>query len=64
MNNAPSMRCLLAAEALQFWEYELGMSISSVNGDPRGDCSVLRSEVGEFFSVGIGMQKKIPPKEV
>jgi hypothetical protein len=24
----------------------------------------LRSEVGEFFSVGIGMQKKIPPKEV
>jgi hypothetical protein len=40
------------------------MSISSVNGDPRGDCPVWRSEVGEFFPVGMGMEEKVPPKEV
>jgi hypothetical protein len=40
------------------------MSISYVNEDPRGDCPVFRSEVGEFFSVGMGMKEKIPPKEV
>jgi hypothetical protein len=38
------------------------MSISSVNGDPRGDCPVLRSDVSEIFSVGI--EEKVPPKEV
>jgi hypothetical protein len=38
------------------------MSISSVNGDPRGDCPVWGSEVGEFFLVG--MEEKIIPKEV
>jgi hypothetical protein len=37
------------------------MSISSVNGDPRGDFSVWRSEVGEFFPVGMGMEVKVPP---
>jgi hypothetical protein len=36
------------------------MSISFVNGDPRGDCPVWRSEVGEFFPVG--MEEKIPRK--
>jgi hypothetical protein len=38
------------------------MSISSVNRDPHGDCSVWRSKVGEFFPVG--MEVKVPPKEV
>jgi hypothetical protein len=40
------------------------MSISSVNGDPRGDCPVWRYEVGEFFPVRMGMKVKVPPKEV
>jgi hypothetical protein len=40
----------------------IGISISSVNQDPRGDCPVWRFEVGKFFSVG--MEEKIPPKEV
>jgi hypothetical protein len=40
------------------------MSISSVNRDSRGDCSVWRFEVGEFFSFGMEMEEKIPPKEV
>jgi hypothetical protein len=40
------------------------MSISSINRDPRGDCPVWRSEVGEFFPVWMGMEVKVPPKEV
>jgi hypothetical protein len=40
----------------------LGMSISSVNEDPRGDYLVWRSEDGEFFPVR--MEDKVPPKEV
>jgi hypothetical protein len=40
----------------------IGMSTSSVNKDPCGDCPVWRSEVGEFFSMG--MEEKTPPKEV
>ncbi|MCH80657.1 hypothetical protein A2U01_0001428 [Trifolium medium] len=40
------------------------MSISSVNGDPRGDCPVWGPEDGEFFPVGMGMEEKVPPKEV
>ncbi|MCI05179.1 hypothetical protein A2U01_0026229 [Trifolium medium] len=40
------------------------MSILSVNGDSRGDCPVWRSEDGEFFSVGMGIEEKVPPKEV
>ncbi|MCI95769.1 hypothetical protein A2U01_0117068, partial [Trifolium medium] len=40
------------------------MSISSVNGDPRGDCPVWGPENGEFFPVGMGMEDKVPPREV
>jgi hypothetical protein len=40
------------------------MSISSVNRDPRGDCPVWRFEVGKFFSVEMGMEEKVPLKEV
>jgi hypothetical protein len=40
----------------------LGMSISSVNEDPGGDCPTRRFEVGKFFSVG--MEEKVHPKEV
>jgi hypothetical protein len=40
----------------------IGMSISSVNEDLCGDCLVWRFEVGEFFSVGMGMEEKIPRK--
>jgi hypothetical protein len=40
------------------------MSISPANGDAREDCPVWRSEVGEFFSVGMRMEEKVPPKEV
>jgi hypothetical protein len=38
------------------------MLISSVNEDPRGDCPVWRSEVEEFFPVGMGMEVKVPRK--
>jgi hypothetical protein len=38
------------------------MSISSVNGDPRGDYPVWRFKlVGEFFLVG--MEEKVPPEK-
>jgi hypothetical protein len=40
------------------------MSISSVNGDLRGDCPIWRSEVEEFFTVGMRIEEKVPPKEV
>jgi hypothetical protein len=40
------------------------MSISSVKEDPRGDCPVWRSEVDEFFPVGMKIEEKILPKEV
>jgi hypothetical protein len=40
------------------------MLISSVNRDLRRDCSVWRFEVGEFFSLGMEMEEKIPSKEV
>ncbi|MCI47107.1 hypothetical protein A2U01_0068348, partial [Trifolium medium] len=39
------------------------MSISSVNGDPCGDCPVWGPEDGKFFPVGIGMEEKVPPRE-
>jgi hypothetical protein len=42
----------------------LGMLISSINGDSRGDCLVWRSKNGEFFSVGMGIKTKVPLKEV
>jgi hypothetical protein len=38
------------------------MLISSINEDPRRDCPVWRFEVGKFFPVG--MEEKVPPKEV
>jgi hypothetical protein len=38
------------------------MSILSVNGDLRGDCAVWRSEIGEFFLVGIRMEEKVSPQ--
>jgi hypothetical protein len=37
------------------------MSISSVNGDLRGDCPVWRSEIGEFFLVDMRMEEKVSP---
>jgi hypothetical protein len=40
----------------------LGMSISSVNGDPREDYPVWRFEVGEFFPVGMRIDVKVPRK--
>jgi hypothetical protein len=40
------------------------MSISSINGDSHRNCHVWKSKVGEFFPVEIGMEEKIPPKEV
>jgi hypothetical protein len=40
------------------------MSISSVNGNSRGDCPVWISEVEEFFLVGMEMEVKVPSKEV
>jgi hypothetical protein len=40
------------------------MSISSVNVDSHGDCSVWRFEDGELFLVGMGMEEKVPSKEV
>ncbi|MCI77132.1 hypothetical protein A2U01_0098402, partial [Trifolium medium] len=39
------------------------MSISSVKGDLRGNCPVWGPEDGEFFSMGMGMKEKVPPKE-
>jgi hypothetical protein len=46
------------------WGGGIGISISTVNEDQKGDCSVWRFEVGEFFSVGMRMKVKVPPKEV
>jgi hypothetical protein len=38
------------------------MSISSVNGDLRENCTIWRFDDGEFFPVG--MEEKVSPKEV
>ncbi|MCI89585.1 hypothetical protein A2U01_0110874, partial [Trifolium medium] len=35
---------------------------ASVRADPRGDCPVWRSENGDFFPVGTGMEAKTPPQ--
>ncbi|MCI17269.1 hypothetical protein A2U01_0038416 [Trifolium medium] len=38
--------------------------ISSVNGDPCGDCPVWGPEDGEFSPVGMKMEEKVSPREV
>jgi hypothetical protein len=40
------------------------MSILSVNGDLREDCSVWKFENGKYFRVGLEIEEKVPPKEV
>jgi hypothetical protein len=42
---------------------DVGMSISSVNEDLRGDCPVCRFKVEEFFPVEMGMEVKAPPRK-